>query len=127
MPKARYLLLATFCFAAGLPELAAANSYDGAYSGKRNLTKGTTPPCVQQEGVTVTITGSILKFTNSELREFALHFEPQSDGKFATTYEDRGGDVVDVRGHANGTVIDADVVNYGNRCEHHWHLERTGG
>jgi hypothetical protein len=83
------------------------------------------PSCAGRESVTVIITGSTLKFTNSEWRDLPLRFDPKPDGSFGGALEDPGGHVVDVRGEVTGTAIDADVLNYGNGCEHHWHLDKN--
>jgi hypothetical protein len=107
------------------PALGATNSYDGTYSGERSLTNGVAPFCARQESVTVIITGSTLKFTNSEWRDVPMRFTPRPDGAFGGSFEDPGGHVVDVSGEATGTAIDADVLNYGNGCGHHWHLEKA--
>jgi len=55
-----------------------------------------------------------------------MRFDPRPDGSFGGALEDPGGHVVDIRGEATGTVIEADVLNYGNGCKHHWHLEKNG-
>jgi hypothetical protein len=113
------------CIVIAGPTLGATNSYDGTYSGERSLTNGVTPFCVGQESVTVIITGSTLKFTNSEWRDLPMRFDPRPDGSFGGAFEDPSGHVVDVRGEATGPAIDANVFNYGNGCEHHWHLEKN--
>jgi hypothetical protein len=113
------------CIVIAGPALGAANSYDGTYSGERILTNGATPYCVGPESVTVSITGSTLKFTNSEWRGLPMRFTPRPDGSFGGAFEDPSGHVVNVRGEATGTALDADVRNYGSGCEHHWHLEKN--
>ena len=80
---------------------------------------------MRQESVSVIITGSTLKFTNSEWRDLPMRFSPRPDGSFGGSVEDPGGHVVNVRGEATGTAIDADVSNYGTGCAHHWHLEKN--
>ena len=107
------------------PALGATNPYDGAYSGERVLTNGATPFCAGQESVTVSITGSTLKFTNSEWRDLPMRFTPRPDGSFGGGFEDPSGHVVNVRGEATGTALDADVLNYGSGCEHHRHLTKN--
>jgi len=103
---------------------AATNAYDGAYSGERSPTAGGTH-CAGLEPVAVSIAGSTLKFTNSEWRDLLIRFNLQADGSFGGALEDPAGHVVDVQGEATGTAIDADVLNYGTGCGHHWHLEKT--
>jgi hypothetical protein len=100
--------------------LGAENTFDGVYTGKRVLTKGTGPTCPSEENVSATIQGDVLTFTNSALQNFAMGFNPYSDGSFHETYF--GGDVVDIRGRIVGDVLDADVSN--PPCEHHWHLKK---
>jgi hypothetical protein len=113
------------CIVIAGPALGATVSYDGAYSGERSLTNGETTSCAGQESVTVIVTSSTLKFTNSEWRDLPMRFDPAPDGSFGGSFEDPSGHVVDVRGDATGTAIDADVSNWGTGCEHHWHLEKN--
>ena len=125
MPKPRTILSVMACIVIAGPALGATNSYDGTYSGERSLTTGETPYCAGRESVSVVITGSTLKFTNSEWRDLSMRFNPRADGSFGGALEDPGGHVVDVRGEATGTAIDADVLNDGTGCGHHWHLEKS--
>ena len=64
------------------PALSAENAFDGVYTGKRVLTKGSGPACPTEEDVSVTIYGATLTFTNSALRNFAMGFAPHPDGSF---------------------------------------------
>jgi hypothetical protein len=123
MPKSRTVLSVIACIVIAGPALGAADSYDGTYSGQRFPTSDAS--CAGQESVTVVITGSTLKFTNSQWRDMPIRFNPGPDGSFGGAFEDPSGDVVDVRGKATGTAIDADVFNYGTGCEHHWHLDKN--
>jgi hypothetical protein len=125
MPKPRTMLLVMAGIVMAGPALAATNSYDGTYSGERSLMSGESRFCAGQERVSVSITGGTLKLTNSEWRDLPIRFTPSPDGSFGGTLESPGRAVVAVRGVATGTVIDADVLNYGNGCGHHWHLEKT--
>jgi hypothetical protein len=119
LPSALGLCLAV----AGSPALGAEHTFDGDYSGKRVLTKGSAgPECPAEDDVSVTINGETLTFTNSALKKFGLAFYPRQDGSFGSTYTDQGGDVVRIRGRIVGDVIDADVTN--PPCEHHWHLKK---
>ena len=105
------------------PALGAEHTFDGDYSGKRVLTKGSAgPECPAEDDVSVTIHGETLTFTNSALKKFGIAFYPRQDGSFGSTYTDKGGDVVLIRGRIVGDVIDADVTN--PPCEHHWHLKK---
>src|SRR5215468_7394435 len=55
--------------AAGMPALGAEHTFDGIYTGKRSLTKGTAGPnCPAEEDVSVTIHGETLKFTDGALK-----------------------------------------------------------
>jgi hypothetical protein len=108
------------CLAIGGPAQGAGDAFDGVYTGKRVLTKGPSPPCPDEEDVSVTIKGETLSFTNSALRAFVLHFEPHPDGSFGQIYV--GGAAVLIQGRISGDTLDADVVNSSNTCEHHWHL-----
>ena len=107
---------------AGIPALGAEHAFDGIYSGKRVLSKGSGPDCPTEDNVSVNIHGEALSFTNSALRNFGVGFHPQQDGSFHLTYTDDGGDIVNILGHINGDVIEADVTN--PPCEYHWHLKK---
>jgi hypothetical protein len=113
------------CIATAGPALGATISYDGTYSGERSPTIAGTPSCAGQESVTVIVTGSALKFTNSEWRDIPFKFNPEPDGSFSGVLDDPAGHVVGIRGKATGTAIDVDVFNYGKGCEHQWHLEKA--
>jgi hypothetical protein len=55
--------------------------FDGDYSGKRVLTKGSAgPDCPAEDDVSVTIHGGTLTFTNSALKKFTQPFYPGPDG-----------------------------------------------
>ena len=111
------------CLVAG-PALAADHTFDGVYSGERVLTKGSRDPtCPAEDGVSVTIHGETLSFTNSGLRKFTQPFFPGPDGSFGQTYTDEGGRAVHYHGRIVGDVIEADVTN--PPCEHHWHLTKN--
>ena len=111
------------CLVAG-PALAADHTFDGVYSGERVLTKGSgDPTCPAEDGVSVTIHGETLSFTNSALRNVGIGFYPHQDGSFHLIYSDEGGDAVNIVGRVFGDVIEADVTN--PPCEHHWHLTKN--
>jgi hypothetical protein len=124
----RLVAAVLLCLAvAGIPALAAEHTFDGVYSGKRVLTKGTAGPrCPAEDNVSVTIHGATLTFTNSELKQFALSFYPRQDGSFGEIYQGEGGTTVNIRGRVIGDVIEADVTNYDSDppCEHHWSLKK---
>lgn len=111
---------------AGIPALGAEHSFDGVYSGKRVLTKGSGPMCPAEENVSATIHGRTLTFTNSVLKKFTIIFDPNRDGFFDEIYASEGGDTVKIRGRVIGEVIEADVTNYATNppCEHHWHMKK---
>jgi hypothetical protein len=67
------------CLAVAGP-LAAEDMFDGVYTGKRVLTKGSGPQCPAEDDVSVTIHGETLTFTNSALKNFLLPFNPHQDG-----------------------------------------------
>ena len=111
---------------AGSPVLSAENTFDGDYTGKRVLTKGSADPtCPAEDDVSVTIHGETLSFTNSAARNIGVGFYPRQDGSFHQTYASAGGAAVDIRGRVTGDVIDADVKN--PPCEYHWHLNKNKG
>ena len=110
------------CLAAGIPALGAEHPFDGVYSGKRVLTKGSDRTCPAQDDVSVAIHGETLTFTNSALKKFAITFYPSQDGSFGETYTDEGGAAVRIHGRVIGDVIEADVTN--PPCEHHWNLKK---
>ena len=108
---------------AGIPALGAEHTFDGAYSGKRVLTKGSaSPTCPAEDDVSVTIHGATLTFTNSALQKFIEPFYPGPDGLFGQTYTDEGGRAVHYHGRIIGDVIDADAQN--PPCEYRWHLKK---
>ena len=108
---------------AGIPTLGAKHTFDGAYSGKRMLTKGAAGlNCPAEDDVSVTIHGEMLTFTNSVLKKFTEPFYPGPDGSFGQTYTDEGGRAVHYHGRIVGDVIDANAEN--PPCEYHWHLTK---
>jgi hypothetical protein len=112
---------------AGIPALGAEHTFDGVYSGKRVLTKGSSgPSCPAQDSVSITIDGETLTITNSVLKKFTQPFYPGPDGSFGEIHTDAGGSVSHHHGRIVGDVIDADVTNYETNppCEYHWHLKK---
>jgi hypothetical protein len=126
----RLIIAATsgLCLAvAGISALGAEHNFDGVYTGKRSLTKGSAgPDCPAEDNVSVTIHGETLTFTNSALKKFTQPFYPGPDGSFGQTYTDAGGAIVHYHGRIIGDVMDADVTNYATNppCEYHWHLKK---
>jgi hypothetical protein len=110
------------CLALAGPAPAAEHSFDGIYTGKRLLTKGSAPACPAEEDVSATIHGERLTFTTSELQKVGMGFHPRQDGSFGQLYEDIGGAYVIIRGRIVGDVLDADVTQ--NPCAYHWHLKK---
>lgn len=104
------------------PALHAETTFDGVYTGKRVLTKGSGPACPTEENVSVTISGETLRFTDGSLRSFVLAFHPHQDGSFSQIHADIGGDSVLIQGRIAGDALEADVTN--RACEHHWHLKK---
>jgi hypothetical protein len=123
-PSRRLAAVTGLCLAVGgSPALGAEHPFDGVYSGKTVLTKGTaSPTCPAEDDVSVTIHGETLTFTNSALKNFTQPFFPGPDGSFGETYTDAGGAVVHYHGHLAGDVMDVDVDN--PPCEYHWHLKK---
>jgi hypothetical protein len=121
----RHLMVSGTCGLLGLAAAGltlAADTFDGVYSGKRVLTKGTDPACPANEPVSVTIRGEALTFTNSALRNFVMGFEPHPDGSFGGISTGGRGGAVLIQGRIVGNVLDADVTD--GPCEHHWHLTK---
>src|SRR5215831_14455668 len=82
---------------AGSPALGAEHTFDGDYSGKRVLTKGSAGTlCPAEDDVSVTIHGETLSFSNSAARNFGVAFYPRQDGSFHQTYIGEGGAAVEV-------------------------------
>jgi len=107
----------------GSPALGAEHTFDGDYSGKRVLTKGSgDSDCPAKDDVSVTIRGEVLSFTNSDLRNFGIGFAPHQDGSFHVIYTGAGDAAVNIVGHITGDVMEADVTN--PPCEYHWHLTK---
>ena len=112
---------------AGIPALGAEHRFDGLYSGKRVLIKGSaTPMCPAGDDVSVTIHGDTLTFTDRALKKWTQPFDPGQDGSFGQTYTGEGGDAVHYHGRIVGDIIDADTTNYTTNppCEYHWHLKK---
>jgi hypothetical protein len=124
MSRSRCLATALgLCIAAAIiPVLGAEHPFDGVYSGKRVLIKGSDPHCPAEDGVSVTIHGEMLSFSDSALKKFPIGFYPSQDGSFGEISFGEGGDDVQIRGRIIGDVIEVDVTN--RRCEHHWHLKK---
>jgi len=105
-----------------IPALGAEHTFDGVYSGKRALIKGSDPYCPAEDDVSVIIHGEMLSFTDSALRKFRIGFYPSQDGSFGEISVGEGGDAVQIHGRVVGDIIDADVTN--RFCKHHWHLKK---
>jgi len=87
------------------------HKYDGVYTGKRSLTKGTaSTTCPAADDVSVTINGETMTFTNSALKKYTMPFDPGADGSFGQTHTDESGGVVHYHGRITGDVIEADVA-----------------
>jgi hypothetical protein len=120
------LLVGVTC---GLISLAAAartlgaDTFDGAYTGTRVLTKGSGPACPTEDDVSVTIHGGALTFTDSALHDYSIGFDPRPDGSFGLISTGLSGAGVLIQGRIVGGVLDADVSN--GPCEHHWHLTKN--
>ena len=100
----------------------AADAFDGAYTGKRVLTKSSGPACPTDDDVSVTIHGGALTFTDSALRGYSIGFDTRHDGSFDLISTGISGGGVLISGRIVGGVLDADVTN--GPCEHHWHLTK---
>jgi hypothetical protein len=103
------------------------HKYDGVYTGKRFLTKGTaSEECPAEEDVSVTIQGDNLTFTNGKLKNYTMPFDPSEDGSFGETHTDASGALVHYHGQIIRDLIEADVQNYLTNppCEYHWHLKK---
>ena len=110
----------------GSSALGAEHTFDGVYSGKKVLTKGSASPlCPAKDDVSVTIHGETLTFTDRALKKFTEPFFPGPDGSFGQTYTGEGGVAVHYHGRITGEVIDADVSDSAIApCEYHWHLKK---
>ena len=116
-------ICALICLAVAEPVLSDENAFDGAYTGSRVLTKGSSQLCVRSEGVSVTIRGGALTFSDSVMRDFSIGFDPRRDGSFGLISTAIGGASVFVEGRVVGGVVEADVTD--GPCEHHWHLTKN--
>ena len=104
------------------PPAAQPVSFDGTYTGKRVLTNGDKTFCPAEDNVSVTIKDDNLTFTDSNVKNYTIEFNPRPDGSFSELSANIGGTVVAIRGRINGNALDADVI--GAHCQHHWHLEK---
>ena len=117
-------ILLVLCLAVAGPALGAENRFDGVYTGKTTLTKGSNPPCIAYDDVIITIHGKTLKFTNNKLKNFVISFYPRKDGSFRQSHiYNKQGSFVNIKGYVTGYLIEADVTN--PPCEHHWHLTKV--
>ena len=91
-------------------------NYEGTYTGKRVLTKGTDPTCPTEDAVTIIVREQSLTITHSTLRGFTTGFDPREDGSFGQVYSDSGGGIMSIQGRIVGGVLDADVSS--DTCEH---------
>jgi hypothetical protein len=115
--------LCLFLTVVGIPALGAEHKFDGDYSGKRVLTKGSVgPDCPAEDNVSANIHGIAMTFTNSTLKKFVIGFFVRPDGSFNQIHTDVDGTTVHVVGRIIGDIIEADVDN--PPCEHHWHLKK---
>ena len=117
------LMFGIFCLVAG-PALSAEpeHKYDGVYTGKRSLTKGTaSTSCPAEDDVSVTITGETMTFTTSAFKSILCLFilAPTDPSQ---TFNHQGHSVVQYHGLIIGDVMDADIEN--PPCEYHWHLKK---
>ncbi len=89
-------------FAATDSAVGAENKFDGVYTGKRVLTKGSDQTCPTQDDVSVTIHGETLTFTNSRLHNHSIGFEPHPDGSFNEISAGDQGAYVTIQGRIVG-------------------------
>ena len=95
---------------AGSLALGAEHTFDGNYSGKRVLAKGSDPECPAVDDVSVSIHAEALTFTNGALKKFCHRLFPRQDGSF-DQIGTADGDTVHILGRVPGDVIEADVNN----------------
>jgi hypothetical protein len=122
----KHLVVWGICGLIGLavaePALSAGNAFDGVYTGRRVLTKGSGRACPAEDNVSVTIRGGALTATGSAFRNFSIGFHPHRDGSFRQISTGNRGASVVIQGRVVGDVLDADITN--GPCEHHWHLTK---
>jgi hypothetical protein len=122
-PQALLAIYATICLATAGPSHGARGSFDGVYAGTRVRTAGPPQTCPTEEDVSVDISGSTLKLTNSAFQGFSIGFQPDPHGNFNQTDVEGTGSVY-IKGRITGDTIDADVINFPRDCQHHWHLTK---
>jgi hypothetical protein len=124
MSRSRCLAAALgLCLAvAGSLAMGAEHTFDGNYSGKRVLAKGSDPECPAVDDVSVSIHTETLTFINGALRKFVIGFFLRQDGSF-DQIGTADGDTVHILGRITGDVIEADVNN--PPCEYHWYLKKA--
>ena len=126
-PERRLMLSLIFgmiCLLAG-PALSAGpeHKYDGVYTGKKSLKKGTASAnCPAEYDVSVTIIGETLKFTDNNVKDYTMSFHPGPNGSFGATHTGAGGSYFHYRGRIIGDDIDVDTDN--RNCNYHWHLKK---
>jgi hypothetical protein len=128
-PPSRCLRLMTsgLCLMIGLaaaaPVFGAEKKFDGAYTGKRVLTKGSDQACLAEDDVSVTVYREALTFTDSRLKNFSIGFDPHPDGSFNEISTGDQGAFATIQGRIVGDAIDADVDD--GLCQYHWHVVRA--
>jgi hypothetical protein len=100
--KRRRLMVSVICglivVAVAEPALGATDTFGGVCIGKRVLTNGSGPGCPTEADVSVTIHGAELTFTDSELRNFVIGFEPPQGRSFSQIYAGTGGAAMLIQG-----------------------------
>ena len=127
-PGCWHLMVLGLCvmisLAATDPALGAENKFEGVYTGKRVLTKGSNQACLSEDDVSVTIHGEALTFSHGRLHNFTIGFEPHPDGSFSQISTGVEGSLLSIQGRIVGDAIEADTAD--SACEYHWHVQRTG-
>jgi len=122
-PGALLAICAMICLATAEPSHGAESPFDGVYAGKRVRTAGPPQACPTEEDVSVNISAPTLKLTNSALQGFLIGFQPDPNGNFDQTHVE-GTSSVYIKGRITAGTLDADVINFPNNCQHHWHLTK---
>jgi hypothetical protein len=121
------LMISGLCMMTGLdvvdPAWGAESEFDGAYTGKRVLAKGSSQTCPTGVPVSAVVRGGALTFTDMTLKSFSIGFDPHPDGSFNEIAGGDQGVLVTIHGRIVGDAIEADVDD--GVCEHHWHLVRA--
>ena len=115
------ICLASVCLAASSTAFGAVSSFDGSYSGKSTLTKGSDSTCPTTENISVTVRDGRFTSTDSNVQDVLSGLEIAQDGSFGAIHQ--GSATWMIRGRISSGVLEADFYRSAD-CVHHWSLKK---